>query len=1091
MAARIAAPARVRRCIIDAARAPVEIDWSEADEWRVLVTLDGVPCAELRIASPGNVTHGGIVSAAVLRYADARRAHERLLEDLQSAIGVSPRTYRRPTCSVVVCTHRRPARVAALLARLEDLDPPASEIIVVDNDPGDEDCEQFVIGTGAAYIREDRRGLNNARIAGVRASSGELVAFTDDDCLPSIGWLGNVPELFDDPLVAAVTGPGLPYEVATRAQEIREQVASFAPRLHREKFDWTSLQPVYAGRVGAGMNMTFRRCVLEELEGIFALELDGGTETRSGGDIYALYRVLTAGYRITYDPGSYVFHRHDRDLSSLRRTIQGYGIGASAYLTKVLVEERDPGGVAVWWWLGKQYLRSLTGAFDRSIDRAHLQVSGEYLRGALLGPGAWRRARRASSAAGAAQPESARHDRAASGGGGAAVAVRADGGHPAASPDDAAPGRLPDAVTVSVVIAAHDAKPGEFSRCLEALAADNEVEGGVEAVVVGHGALPRRPESRVPGLVVTETRALEPREVVAWNAGAKVASGDTLVFLDGSLVPDLGLAARHATHHLQHEGEHVVFGRCHTTPATGSLAELVAVAAQEDHYRRMDHAVILSANDAAATNLSLSRQTFERLGGFDPSFEGTLGASADLAQRATDAGVELAYEPSARATRRLRATTAEELQRAFRVGRDEALLRVRHPTLWRGGRRPGSTARAVARIVAMVGDDATGIEPLARGLDLLERMRARGNWLLAFNVAADAARAAGGLRAGQHPRAAWSSPVAVSVAPPSPLPRRRAVPAPVDLYVAGEKITRIEPEGGQWSGAIVDQAMTAFARAWWDETRGRWWRNLPYPVAHAFEETPEGRDLRGIAVLLGEGAGSVEAFESAGARVERVAGEGPEFWRNVDRAVGSASEEFVLVTLPGVTATPEWAASAAIGLDGDRVAAVLGAGLPPGCPPEPLVLHSRATLTGPYARAGWPTQFLALRRSHYMTLGRLEADLARLGPYGPILELVERILERGFVLGIRDTPGLDPAGSRRPARTANIWLQSSAFGGLMAARAASIGAPRGFGWFARRTLVPFVRQPPAVRRGRTPSIRYWAGALAATLWGGLKETMRR
>ena len=161
---------------VDAADAAPSLELGSAERWHVLVLDRGRPVARVELPSPGPVVTPALASAAILRWADGEIARERLVERAaqphRRAVG---RAAALPPlrCSVVVCTHRRPHDLAELLAGLIRLDPAPDEIVVVDNDPGEHECRAEVLAAGARYVREERRGLDNARNAGIRASRGD------------------------------------------------------------------------------------------------------------------------------------------------------------------------------------------------------------------------------------------------------------------------------------------------------------------------------------------------------------------------------------------------------------------------------------------------------------------------------------------------------------------------------------------------------------------------------------------------------------------------------------------------------------------------------------------------------------------------------------------------------------------------------------------------------------------------------------------------------------------------------------------------------------------------------------------------------
>ena len=107
----------------------------------------------------------------------------------------------RYRASVVVPTYRRPELLVRCLTALvqQDADPATYEIIVVD-DAACEETQRLVErlaqrvascrGPHLRYVAvTGRHGPAVARNTGWRAAQGEMIAFTDDDCIPEACWL--------------------------------------------------------------------------------------------------------------------------------------------------------------------------------------------------------------------------------------------------------------------------------------------------------------------------------------------------------------------------------------------------------------------------------------------------------------------------------------------------------------------------------------------------------------------------------------------------------------------------------------------------------------------------------------------------------------------------------------------------------------------------------------------------------------------------------------------------------------------------------------------------------------------------------------
>ena len=101
----------------------------------------------------------------------------------------------QPLISVVIVTHDRLELLAETLAALDRQTWACREIVVVDHGGG-ERTRRLAQGSGARYVLAANVTLAAARQAGTDAARGEIVAFTDDDCLPDPGWLESLVSAF-------------------------------------------------------------------------------------------------------------------------------------------------------------------------------------------------------------------------------------------------------------------------------------------------------------------------------------------------------------------------------------------------------------------------------------------------------------------------------------------------------------------------------------------------------------------------------------------------------------------------------------------------------------------------------------------------------------------------------------------------------------------------------------------------------------------------------------------------------------------------------------------------------------------------------
>ena len=229
---------------------------------------------------------------------------------------------------VVICTRNRPEQLAQCLRSLKQLSPCPQEILVVDNAPNSDATRQVVAQMpGIRYVLEPRPGLSVARNTGIRHSTADIIAFTDDDVTVHSDWSARLQQSFQNPKVMAVTGLVLTVELETEAQLIFEKRWSFnqgyrAITFDTQFFEQTKPRGVPVWHIGAGANMAFRRQAFE-LVGDFDERLGAGA-AGCNEDSELWYRVLAEGWLCRYEPTAVVYHCHRSELDSLKQQLHQY-----------------------------------------------------------------------------------------------------------------------------------------------------------------------------------------------------------------------------------------------------------------------------------------------------------------------------------------------------------------------------------------------------------------------------------------------------------------------------------------------------------------------------------------------------------------------------------------------------------------------------------------------------------------------------------------------------------------------------------------------------------------------------------------------
>jgi cellulose synthase/poly-beta-1,6-N-acetylglucosamine synthase-like glycosyltransferase len=114
-----------------------------------------------------------------------------------------------PQISIIIPTYHDWDRLRLCLESLARQTYPKDkiEVIVVNNDPSDP-APEMGFDLQLTVISEHKPGSYAARNAGLKIARGEIIGFTDSDCIPMNDWIGNAIKAFELlPDSGRVTGP--------------------------------------------------------------------------------------------------------------------------------------------------------------------------------------------------------------------------------------------------------------------------------------------------------------------------------------------------------------------------------------------------------------------------------------------------------------------------------------------------------------------------------------------------------------------------------------------------------------------------------------------------------------------------------------------------------------------------------------------------------------------------------------------------------------------------------------------------------------------------------------------------------------------
>jgi glycosyltransferase involved in cell wall biosynthesis len=304
-------------------------------------------------------TGGSQIADWAFGLVDAQRQPKPAFEAVKAQYGapLPPRLEHSPRVSVVVCAYNAERTMADCLASLRTLNYPDYEVIVVNDGSTDRTLaisEEYKALYDAApagpqlrIISQENKGLSLARNVGADAATGEIVAYTDSDCVADPDWLAFLVYKFVRSGFVAVGGPNFP--------PAEPSLVPAAVAVSPGGPTHVLLNDEVAEHI-PGCNMAFTKKVVQEVNGFEAIF------AAAGDDVDFCWRLQNRGYAIGFSAAATVWHYRRNTVKAYLKQQMGYGKAEALlyfkhpYRFNMLGQSR---------WLGRIYGELTTAVLSR------------------------------------------------------------------------------------------------------------------------------------------------------------------------------------------------------------------------------------------------------------------------------------------------------------------------------------------------------------------------------------------------------------------------------------------------------------------------------------------------------------------------------------------------------------------------------------------------------------------------------------------------------------------------------------------------------------------------------------------------------
>ena len=225
-----------------------------------------------------------------------------------------------PMVSIIIPVRNEAGLLRNCLESIAELDYPKDRIeVIIADGMSTDDTVNTAKQLGARVVLNEKKTVSPGRNVAFKLAKGEIIAFTDADCIVDKDWIINSLKYFKDDEVACVGGPNLTPsgegDFGKAVGFVFNQGIFSAGSIHARE-----LKEIKEVRSIPGCNAIYRKDALDKV-----MPIDETLLTCDDTELNQ--RLIDKGYKLQYTPDVFVWHYRRPNAKRLFRQMYRYAIG--------------------------------------------------------------------------------------------------------------------------------------------------------------------------------------------------------------------------------------------------------------------------------------------------------------------------------------------------------------------------------------------------------------------------------------------------------------------------------------------------------------------------------------------------------------------------------------------------------------------------------------------------------------------------------------------------------------------------------------------------------------------------------------------